>query len=115
MTVQEAIKHLKNDTERKTAMRYVLIKNMAIKALEICEKVDLNDELIIISKNSTYDVNGVDVTKIIEKQIPMIIKEIHVDEYYCPACGAELTCNDSKVEDKYCRECGQRFEVGEED
>lgn len=50
-----------------------------------------------------------------EKQIPMKIKEIHVDEYYCPACGAELTCNDAKVEDKYCSECGQRFEVNEDD
>ena len=44
-----------------------------------------------------------------EKQIPMKIKEIHVDEYYCPACGAELNCNDAKVNDNYCSECGQRF------
>lgn len=50
-----------------------------------------------------------------EKQIPMKIKEIHVDEYYCPACGSELNCNDAKVEDKYCSECGQRFEVSEDD
>ena len=50
--------------------------------------------------------------KALEKQIPKKIKEIHVDEYYCPACGAELTCNDAQVEDKYCRECGQR--LGEE-
>ena len=49
------------------------------------------------------------------KQIPMKIKEIHVDEYYCPACGSELNCNDARVEDKYCSECGQRFEVSEED
>lgn len=50
-----------------------------------------------------------------EKQIPIKIKEIHVDEYYCPACGVELNCNDAKVEDKYCSECGQRFEVNEDD
>lgn len=50
-----------------------------------------------------------------EKQIPMKIKEIHVDEYYCPSCGAELNCNDAKVQDKYCSECGQKFEVGDED
>lgn len=55
------------------------------------------------------------IKKALEKQIPKKITEIHVDEYYCPACGAELNCNDAKVEDKYCRECGQKFEVSEED
>ena len=48
-----------------------------------------------------------------EKQIPIKIEEIHVDEYYCPACGSELNCNDAKVEDKYCSECGQRLCVEE--
>ena len=49
--------------------------------------------------------------KSLEKQIPMKITDIHVDEYYCPKCGAELGCDNKKVQDKYCRECGQRFEV----
>ena len=72
----------------------------------------------IISNKHDADIleKAVDVAiENMEKQIPMKIKEIHVDEYYCPSCGAELTCNDAKVEDKYCRECGQRFEVNEED
>ena len=43
----------------------------------------------------------------LQKQIPMEITDIHVDEYYCPACGAENGCNDGTVEDKFCPECGQ--------
>lgn len=42
-----------------------------------------------------------------EKQIPMEVTEVHVDEYYCPACGAENGCCDGKVEDNYCPRCGQ--------
>lgn len=43
------------------------------------------------------------------KQIPMEIKEIHVDEYYCPACGSENNCDQGEVTDKYCPMCGQRI------
>lgn len=46
----------------------------------------------------------------LKKQIPMKIQEIHVDEYFCPACGAENTCNDAIVEDKYCPVCGQALD-----
>jgi len=45
----------------------------------------------------------------LEKQVPMGVKEIHLDEYYCPACGSENTCNDGQVEDDYCPACGQRL------
>lgn len=38
----------------------------------------------------------------------MEVEEIHVDEYRCPACGAENTCGDiSLIGDSYCPECGQ--------
>lgn len=43
----------------------------------------------------------------VEKQRPMKIKEIHVDEYYCPACGAENNCDQGVVGDRYCPMCGQ--------
>lgn len=48
-------------------------------------------------------------TEALKKQIPMEVKEVHVDEYYCPACGSENNCNDKIVEDSYCPECGQRI------
>lgn len=47
------------------------------------------------------------VKKALEKQIPMKVDEIHVDEYFCPACGAENNCNEGVVQDKFCHECGQ--------
>lgn len=42
-----------------------------------------------------------------KKQMPMQITEVHVDEYICPACGAENSCEQGIVEDKFCPECGQ--------
>lgn len=47
--------------------------------------------------------------KAVKKQLPMEVKEIHVDEYFCPACGSENNCNNRIVEHKYCPECGQRL------
>ena len=46
-----------------------------------------------------------------ERDTAMQIKEIHLDEYYCPACGAENNCNQRIVEDRFCPECGQKLKV----
>lgn len=43
------------------------------------------------------------------RETPMKITEIHVDEYYCPACGAENNCDQGCVQDAYCPACGQRL------
>ena len=43
------------------------------------------------------------------RETPMKITEIHVDEYYCPACGAENNCDKGYVQDAYCPACGQRL------
>lgn len=50
-----------------------------------------------------------------EKQNPMLVRNIHIDEYYCPRCGSENLCNNKKVEDKFCPNCGQALKAGEED
>lgn len=42
-----------------------------------------------------------------EKQEPMEVTDIHVDEYYCPACGTENCCDQGIVGDKHCPYCGQ--------
>lgn len=42
----------------------------------------------------------------VEKQKTMKVNEVHVDEYYCPACGSENNCDYGKVHDKYCPMCG---------
>lgn len=44
------------------------------------------------------------------KAAPMEVTEIHVDEYYCLACGAENNCSGTcVVGDQYCPRCGQRL------
>lgn len=42
----------------------------------------------------------------VEKQKPIIVNEVHVDEYFCPACLSENNCDYGKVHDKYCPMCG---------
>lgn len=47
-----------------------------------------------------------------EKSVPKKVKEIHCDEYYCPACGSENNCSDTHtVGDKFCPECGQAIKI----
>ena len=45
--------------------------------------------------------------KALDKQEAKKIREIHLDEYYCPACGSENDCDMGLVEHKFCPECGQ--------
>lgn len=47
----------------------------------------------------------------LRRQIKTKVNEVHVDEYYCPACGAENNCNDHVVGDKFCPECGQALNL----
>ena len=47
----------------------------------------------------------------VEKQRAMKVTDVHIDEYYCPACGSENNCDDGSVGDKYCPECGQALYI----
>ena len=49
-----------------------------------------------------------------ERDTSMQVEEVHLDEYYCPACGSENNCNLGIVEDRFCPECGQRLKQREE-
>ena len=49
-----------------------------------------------------------------ERDTVMEINEIHVDEYYCPACGAENNCDQGVVEDNFCQRCGRRLKRRED-
>lgn len=57
--------------------------------------------------------NQLDALKIayeaLEKQLPMEVMDIHVDEYYCPACGSENVCGQGPglIGDRFCPMCGQ--------
>ena len=49
------------------------------------------------------------IRELTDRDAPMEVTEIHVDEYYCPACGAENNCDQGVVEDNFCPRCGQRL------
>lgn len=51
--------------------------------------------------------------KAVEKQKPMKVNEVHVDEYYCPACGSENSFDQGKIGDRYCPYCGQAISLEE--
>lgn len=53
--------------------------------------------------------------KLKERDRVKVVKEVHLDEYYCPACGAENGCCDGKVEDNFCPRCGQRIDWMEQE
>lgn len=50
-----------------------------------------------------------EIMELKERDTAMEINEIHVDEYYCPACGSENNCDQGVVEDNFCPRCGQRL------
>lgn len=79
------------------------------KAIEI-----LQEDKVNIDSHNGYFGRGehLDIAiKAMEKQIPKKVEEIHVDEYFCPTCGSENPCDDGKIGDKYCPNCGQALEV----
>lgn len=79
-------------------------------AIDILELIRDNVETPIPEVTST----GLAITTLtegieaLEKRIPMKVEEIHVDEYFCPACGAENLNGDfKKICYHFCPMCGQ--------
>lgn len=71
----------------------------------------------IYDKLAEYEDTGLtpeQIRELTERDTAMEINEIHVDEYYCPACGAENNCDQDVVEDNFCPRCGQRIKVRED-
>ena len=64
---------------------------------------------------SAYEDTGLtpeQIRELAERDTAMEINEIHVDEYYCPACGAENNCDQGVVEDNFCPMCGRKLKKG---
>lgn len=59
-----------------------------------------------LAPNEVFDT----VIAALVKQDEMKVRDIHVDEYFCPACGAENNCDQGVVYDKYCPNCGQKLD-----
>lgn len=76
---------------------------VAIEAKDIIQRMYKGEptSLQIKALNMAYEA--------LDKQIPMKVEEVHVDEYICPTCGSENNCDQCIVGDKYCPACGQRL------
>ena len=73
---------------------------------------ELDEGYLGMCELKAYEDTGLTPEQIMElkeRDTAMEINEIHVDEYYCPACGAENNCDQGVVEDNFCPRCGQRF------
>lgn len=71
----------------------------------------------IYERLAEYEDTGLtppEIMELKERDTAMEINEIHVDEYYCPVCGAENNCDQGVVEDNFCPRCGQRLKVRED-
>ena len=85
-----------------------------IKRLRYCSEETSGCGLCALSGNCVLRVGLIlqaadAIEKLSKRETPMKITEIHVDEYYCPACGAENNCDQGCVQDAYCPACGQRL------
>lgn len=73
-----------------------------VRYIRSCRKAEIDCTVTIDKKKTHLILNA------LSKQIPMKVKEIHVDEYVCPACGAEKLNGDfKKICYHFCPMCGQ--------
>lgn len=80
---------------------------------EKCDQCELS--LKVCETLAAYENTGLtppEIMELKERNTAMEINEIHVDEYYCPACGAENNCDQGVVEDNFCPRCGHRLKKG---
>ena len=78
---------------------------------------ELDEGYLGMCELKAYEDTGLTPEQIMElkeRDTAMEINEIHVDEYYCPACGAENNCDQGVVEDNFCPRCGQRLKRRED-
>ena len=98
---------------------------MAIKALGDMAKLKEMGECYIIPKSSTWEINGIDVHKALEKQIPKKVNKaidttwgVKKEVPVCPVCDYYLTevhwiVDDGATESgkvTYCDTCGQAID-----
>ena len=82
---------------------------------EKCDQCELS--LKVCDTLAAYENTGItppEIMELKERDTAMEINEIHVDEYYCPACGAENNCDQGVVEDNFCPRCGRRLKRRED-
>lgn len=98
-------------------LTYEIIDGGMVTDKENIKEFEIEDGFTVYAGNAVfrladYEDTGLTPQEIMdlkERDTAMEINEIHVDEYYCPACGAENNCDQGVVEDNFCPRCGQRF------
>ncbi|WP_054344722.1 hypothetical protein [[Clostridium] symbiosum] len=66
------------------------------------------DNVLLAGKEDGIVDRNIMAIEALKKQRPMKVKDIHVNEYFCPACGTQNNCGDiCLIGDSYCPECGQ--------
>lgn len=84
----------------------IFVKESDVKTFKVEDEIMHTGNAI--KKLSEYE-NLEEQGRLRRKERPLEITEIHLDEYRCPACGAENGCDDGIVTDNYCPECGQKI------
>ena len=82
-------------------------------ALDIfLDDTPLNDDTEYWKFYDKYKETPTDVLlKLVVKEIPMKVTDIHVDEFYCPNCYSEITHHKyDTCKPKYCNHCGQMLD-----
>ncbi len=143
MTAQEAIQEIKRWTGilmnagSQCVMDTAEAQEMAISALEEIQQywalgtveelrvlkestlsgLELANIWAALRKLKKYETIGTveELREAREKQKPIQVTDIHIDEYYCPACGAENNCDQGIIGDRFCPNCGQAIDQGGEE
>jgi len=79
---------------------------------------NLYDEAMISSAEETLINECKDtLQELVDKEKPMLVTDIHVDEFYCPKCHSEITHSKCDIESRpsYCENCGQKLDWSDEE
>jgi hypothetical protein len=118
MTEFEALKFMKlfrEEWDRNSKTENAKALDVAIKALEDIQKIRELGECYIIPKNSTWEVNGIDIHKAIKKQIPKKPYYVQYDgnpkigNPHCSNCCGIIS-NGGTAKGMHCKWCGQKLD-----
>ena len=74
---------------------------------EALKRLRTNEYLTSREQRQYYNL----LQSLVDKETPMKVTDIHVDEFYCPECHSEISHDKYNSEHpKYCEECGQRLD-----
>lgn len=84
---------------------------MSNKYQEALKRLRTNEYLTSREQREYYNL----LQELVDKEKPMLVTDIHVDEFYCPKCHSEITHDISNygARPRYCEDCGQKLDWGE--